>query len=183
MRRAALVLVVVMVSAAAQASTIEETTGIDYQWDGSTHGDASDTCAEPQPVLPVGNETAGLLVPGDDPEDDYGLSVTDEEVGITVTVTLTPGPSLEWAVQEPAPDYDLRVWTPGCGDVVGASHDNGTSVDEVAFEPGEAGTYTIQVLPGKSIQPELPGPIPMGCHGMCVGTLNGAAGYNLTNTN
>lgn len=181
MRRVAAVCIVLVAAAGVQASTIEETTGVKYQHDGGTHGDASDVCVEPSPVLPVGNETEGLLVPLDDPEDDYGLDVTEADIGEAITVTLTPGPPLDWAVEEPLPDYDLVVHTPDCQEPINASRKTGSVQEIVTFVPEQAGVHVIQVLPGDG---DLPGvaPVPMGCHPTCVGTTNKLVGYDLTSS-
>lgn len=179
MRRIAIACVVLLLAAGAQASKIEDATGVKYQYDGGTHGDASDICEDPSPTLPLGNETEGLLVPVDDPLDNYGLQIGEADVGDPVTVRLRSGPPAGWIVEAPAPDYDLAVHAPGCGERLGASSEPGGMIDEVTFVPQEAGVYTIQVQPGGDPEEAL-GPTPEGCHGVCVGTLNTVAGYGLS---
>lgn len=180
MRGAAILSVVLVLAAGVSASTIEDATGVDYQHDGGTKGDASDVCHQPSPVLPVGNVTTGLLVPLDDPRDAYGLDVEPADVGDPITVTLQPAPDLAGSsVEPPAPDHDLVVHSVGCQEPLGNSSNDGTQADQVTFTPAEAGIHVVEVVPGDG-GPVDAGPGAEHCHPTCVGGLNRLVGYELT---
>lgn len=187
MRRFAIACAVLVLAAGVQASTIEDTTGILYQHDGGTEGDASDDCADPSPEVQPGTDTTGLLVavleggavagnpPVDDVEDNYALPVGPGLVGGNVTVVVDPAPNV--TDQTPAPNYDLLVWSPGCEEVVAESHARGSGPDEVVFEPQVEGTYTVQVVPGDAAP--VDGPVQGNCHPTCIVAVNTFLGYGL----
>jgi hypothetical protein len=167
------------------------------QYDGGAHGDASDSCRSPSPRLAKGADTTGLLVPVDDPEDNYGFMVNGAMVNQPVTVRLIPASPLPGSGVQPAPlgipgaNPDLVVWFPACFVVAGESRNLGGAPEEVTFLPRVTGLYTIQALlgpvevrvgvGGAGDGGDEPGMGANVCHAFCYGdAVNPTAGYRLT---
>lgn len=211
-RSAILVTVLLVAAGAAHASIVERSIGgactralgaelaeevCTLQYDGGEHGDASDSCRSPSPRLAKGADTNGLLVPIDDPEDNYGFMVNGTLVNKPVTVRLVPSSPLPGeAGVEPGPvavagaDPDLVVWFPACFVVAGESRNPGGAPEEVTFVPKITGLYTIQAVLGPvgvhvrvgqgSGEPGMGTDV---CHASCYGEgVNPAVGYRLTIT-
>lgn len=104
----------VLLLAPASASLVEDSTAgfVSYQFDGDTHHDAPDLCANAAPAwsLPLGGATDGLLVPPDDLSDHYVLEVTGPAVGKRISVDV--------ASVADVPELGLSVFVPGCGSTV-----------------------------------------------------------------
>lgn len=171
MRRAWIIVLVVLLATTVQASRIEEATGIKYQHDGGTPGDASDVCDRPDPPLSVGDDSVGITVPVDDHVDNYALSIPEELVGVPVTVSIASSPGLP-QVPRPAPDHDLFIWSPDCGHLIDRSIGPPGEGDEVTFVPDGTGTYVVQVQ--ADVDRPGGGPAPVGCHPHCE-----RAGYSI----
>jgi hypothetical protein len=111
---ALLTVATVLLLAPASASLAEDSTAgfVSYQFDGGTHHDAPDRCAQAAPTweLPLGGTTDGLLVPPDDLADHFVLEVTDSAVGKRLSV--------EASSVAGSPDLAVSVYLPGCGSTV-----------------------------------------------------------------
>lgn len=205
-RTAAWILSLVALAALAQGSTVENATfavclnAMDqpmaeeyctYQYDGGHHGDASDACAAPGPVLPEDVEVTGVVfpplppspdVPTEDPEDNYAFHVA--AVGSQVRVRLTPG--TQWNPLTGAPvAYEVAIWGPvgnvSCMVPLASASPNGTPWHgaNLGFVSASAGVHTIQVRATAVSLAGLEGEIPLACHFMCAGTVNNLIGYRL----
>ncbi len=150
-----------------------------YQFDGGEHGDASDDCSKPNRELAVGDDGTGLLVPVDDTLDFYRVKVASNA---TLSVTLS---SLPWH-KAGLEGIGLVLYDLDCSNVLAVGEQSGGGLlrASAAVAPG---TYTflvhevaygqLPVLPGLEGSGQAAIDIPMRCHGLCIGTVNGAGGY------
>lgn len=165
-----------------------------YQYDGGVEQDASDYCRAPRPAVIVGEPTSGATVPVDDLEDNYLLRVPPTFPGNEITITIQPSPlvadvveTMGVAFKGPGPNYDLEVYSLGCGRLLGASYASGSQADSVTFPREGAGAFVVRVLTGPTslhsdgVSPMLPGLLePRECHGICMTKFNALFGYSLT---
>jgi hypothetical protein len=154
--------------------------GCAIQFDGGKHGDASDLCPNPDPLLQIDEMTSGLLAPKDDPEDNYALFVPPWDPLVddapAFIVTLQPSPMMAKLQDEGLLEVYLDAWGPGCGMPLGGGHPTPAGNLKVMFEAREPGTQTIQI---RAVLTEPPTPGTKTCHATCVGLLNAMAGYDL----
>jgi hypothetical protein len=113
-RTAACLLLLSFLAWPSTASTLESATDgfVAYQFDGATHHDAPDACADADPAWSVslGNRTDGILAPPDDLADVYVIDVPPSHVGMRVDLRVMEGPG--------SLDVDLGAYAPMCdGDV------------------------------------------------------------------
>lgn len=113
----------VALSGAVQASFIEDTTGVYYQNDGDTGQDAPDACdGEPGPRFGQ-DAPQGQLVPIDDPVDQWVLPMADSRAGGTFALTVEnqgvvadPGPGEQLETELATSSIVVLVYGPGgCG--------------------------------------------------------------------
>ncbi|MGQ0535408.1 MAG: hypothetical protein ACT4PT_05000 [Methanobacteriota archaeon] len=99
-----------VMAGAAEASRVEDATGLRYQEDAGVEGDAPSSCADLEPARVVtvatGAPTFGLLVPEEDPSDLVLLDVTGF-VGVRLAVDLVPQEGNPFSI-----DFDVRF--PDC---------------------------------------------------------------------
>lgn len=159
------------------------------QFDGGQHGDASDDCRAPSPMLAPNQGTTGLLLPLFDASDNFGLVVN---AGKVVTVMLTPAPLLGGPLgidlptgPVPGPTLVLTVWLPGCMDSVGSVQVPVGASGAVSFPAWQGGLYTVAVTQGPvvvSLHGPDTGPTTDACHPFCFGVLiNPTLGYGILN--
>lgn len=112
---------ILLASAPANASFVEENTPLAYQADGTGHHDAPDTCQAGPTFRP--SQNTGLVVPSDDERDHYALPITSDHVGERVILTLTPSSETDLA---------LDAYDPTCStlaSVCEGTSDDGTGAD------------------------------------------------------
>ncbi len=108
----------------------------DLQDDGRSGKDASDTCAQPAPIIGLDQLAEGELFPDEDPMDAWGVDVTAEDIGEKGFVLLDP--------KVDGFEFVLEVWTPGCAELVASGATHGTPL-ELTFTPEVDGIYTYKV--------------------------------------
>lgn len=180
MRATILLAVLVALTGGAQASLIEDTTGLHYQNDGATGQDATDRCEEVEPEGANGSEATlvhaagakgGQLVPVDDPADHWRLVVPEPSTTSTVEVKVessTPLGALgEEADRVPLVHQRVTVQTVGCEPLDTESFPAGQDAT-VAFEPGDEERFrlslSLEPALGDTVAPGLPAPVPVGQH-------------------
>ncbi|MGQ0535779.1 MAG: hypothetical protein ACT4PT_06885 [Methanobacteriota archaeon] len=133
-----------------------------HQHDGKQHGDASDDCGHPSPILQRGIPDRGRLVPFEDAYDNWALLVFGQSTPgpddppppppQPIVVSMRPAPDTKPSSAPIYPDYDLEVWGPAgdwsvpCAVLLGNSTRNGTQPESVVFQAHHSGVYTVRVL-------------------------------------
>lgn len=162
-----LLLAVVALAGATQASLFESTTGQHYQHDAGQAGDAPDACGRGRPIE-FGFAVAGQLVPQDDPADFYRVSVPDTP-GAHAVLVPNGGGAAGPGTPVPADLFVYAVGPPGtCGMLVGWSANPGSQPDAVQFPRG--GLYEIEVRLGEFVVGGVKPPranAPEVCHPLC----------------
>lgn len=155
-----------------------------YQHDGDAVGDASDVCARPAPAIRANGTVVGMVVPADDPRDNYALALS---AGQTVRIDLVAQPDLpQTPVGRVAENVDLRVYnSANCAVVLAESAKRGSGPESLTFTAPASGVYTVQVQLGSFYGLPLAGAPPGGpgvdaCNPTCQPLLNNEAGYRLT---
>lgn len=108
----------------------------DLQDDGGSGQDASDTCAQPNPIIGLDQLAEGELFPDEDEADAWGVDVATEDVGEKAFVLLDP--------KVEGFEFVLEVWTPGCAERLASGATHGTAL-ELTFTPEVDGIYTYKV--------------------------------------
>lgn len=181
MRATILLAVLVALTGGAQASLVEDTTGLHYQNDGGTGQDATDRCEEVDREGTDGAEATlvrgdgaqgGQLVPVDDAADHWRLVVPDPSSTSTVEVKVessTPLRALgyEEADRVPLVHQRVTVQTVGCEPLDTESFPVGQD-GALAFDPGDEERFrlslSIEPALGDTAGPGLPAPVPVGQH-------------------
>lgn len=154
---AATVTLVLLAAAPASAHPPDE---VDLQHDGDTPGDASDVCREPFPALSRDEATTGRLLPVppllpvSDTQDNYALELQAGDLVSISTAsaahTLLPAdpllaPSAQDGEFPMRTVFHLRVWEPGCGDVVAEGEPTQGLGEQATVTAVADGTYTVEV--------------------------------------